>query len=209
MRLKIVGQLSKTRFRVMYQDADIHGFPATFAPLPAFQPVYTLNRAFNVQPDAIDRWALPSLEARVPRERLRHRIVHELFLSAHSRPRGFDLRHGQHSHQSHGVLPGDDAAQSTVPLGWRALSQSGHRGAASDLGSDLQLQRHRGRFLLAHALFILHSPIPMPRACPPPRSAAPSGHGPTISSGPKITRVPRTTRPSSASFTTNSWINSH
>ena len=50
------------RLRVMYQDTDIHGFPATFAPLPAFQPVYTVNRAFNVQPDAMDRWALPSLE---------------------------------------------------------------------------------------------------------------------------------------------------
>jgi len=50
------------RLRVMYQDTDIHGFPATFAPLPAFQPVYTLNRAFDVQPDAMDRWALPSLE---------------------------------------------------------------------------------------------------------------------------------------------------
>ncbi len=61
MRLKIVDSF-EARFRVMYQDADIHGFPATFAPLPAFQPVYTLNRAFNVQPDAIDRWALPSLE---------------------------------------------------------------------------------------------------------------------------------------------------
>ena len=50
------------RLRVMYQDTDMHGFPAAFAPLPAFQPEYTLNRAFDVQPDAIDRWALPSLE---------------------------------------------------------------------------------------------------------------------------------------------------
>jgi iron complex outermembrane recepter protein len=61
MRLKVVDSF-EARFRVMYQDTDIHGFPAAFAPLPAFQPVYTLDRAFNVQPDAIDRWALPSLE---------------------------------------------------------------------------------------------------------------------------------------------------
>jgi outer membrane receptor protein involved in Fe transport len=52
----------EARLRVMYQDTEDHGFPATFAPLPAFQPVYTLNRAFDVQPDAMDRWALPSLD---------------------------------------------------------------------------------------------------------------------------------------------------
>jgi outer membrane receptor protein involved in Fe transport len=52
----------EARFRVMYQNTEDHGFPATFAPLPAFEPQYTLNRAFDVQPDAIDRWALPSLD---------------------------------------------------------------------------------------------------------------------------------------------------
>lgn len=50
------------RLRVMYQDTEYHGFPATFAPLPGFRPVYTLDRAFDVQPDAADRWALPSLD---------------------------------------------------------------------------------------------------------------------------------------------------
>ena len=48
--------------RIMAQEQNDHGFPATFAPLPAFTPVYTLNRAFNVQPKASDRWATPSLE---------------------------------------------------------------------------------------------------------------------------------------------------
>jgi iron complex outermembrane receptor protein len=57
-----VSESFDARLRVLYQDTDYHGFPTTFAPLPAFQPVYTLNRAFDVQPDAIDRWALPSLE---------------------------------------------------------------------------------------------------------------------------------------------------
>jgi len=52
----------EARFRVMYQDSEYHGFPAAFAPLPAFQPDYILNRAFNLQPDARDRWALPSLD---------------------------------------------------------------------------------------------------------------------------------------------------
>jgi iron complex outermembrane recepter protein len=52
----------EARLRVMYQDTDMHGFPATFAPLPSFQPDYTVNRAFDVQPDAMDRWALPSLD---------------------------------------------------------------------------------------------------------------------------------------------------
>ncbi|HVC02567.1 MAG TPA: TonB-dependent receptor [Steroidobacteraceae bacterium] len=50
------------RFRVMFQNTTDHGFPATFAPLPSFTPIYTLNRAFNVQPEAKDDWALPSLD---------------------------------------------------------------------------------------------------------------------------------------------------
>ena len=48
--------------RVMFQNTTDHGFPATFAPLPAFTPDYTLNRAFDVQPRASDVWALPSLD---------------------------------------------------------------------------------------------------------------------------------------------------
>ncbi|MGA3157769.1 MAG: TonB-dependent receptor [Steroidobacteraceae bacterium] len=48
--------------RVMFQDTSYHGFDATYAPLPSFTPVYTLNRAFNVQPEASDDWALPSLD---------------------------------------------------------------------------------------------------------------------------------------------------
>ena len=52
----------RARLRVMYQDTDYHGFPAAFAPLPAFEPDYIIPRAFDVQPDAMDRWALPSLE---------------------------------------------------------------------------------------------------------------------------------------------------
>src|ERR1700691_4054199 len=48
--------------RVMFQNTADHGFPATFAPLPAFTPDYTLNRAYDVQPHASDVWALPSLD---------------------------------------------------------------------------------------------------------------------------------------------------
>jgi outer membrane receptor protein involved in Fe transport len=50
------------KFRVMAQEQYDYGFPATFAPLPSFTPQYTLNRAFNVQPGASDRWVLPSLD---------------------------------------------------------------------------------------------------------------------------------------------------
>jgi iron complex outermembrane receptor protein len=52
----------EARVRVMFQDTTDHGFPAAFAPLPSFTPVYTLGRAFDVQPHASDSWALPSLD---------------------------------------------------------------------------------------------------------------------------------------------------
>ncbi|HEV2284628.1 MAG TPA: TonB-dependent receptor [Steroidobacteraceae bacterium] len=50
------------KLRVLYQDSKDHGFPATFAPLPNFDPVYTMDRAFDVQPYATDVWTLPSLD---------------------------------------------------------------------------------------------------------------------------------------------------
>jgi iron complex outermembrane receptor protein len=50
------------KLRVLFQESQDHGFPATFAPLPGFGPVYTLNRAFNVQPTANDTWTMPSLD---------------------------------------------------------------------------------------------------------------------------------------------------
>jgi outer membrane receptor protein involved in Fe transport len=57
-----LSEAFEARLRLMYQDTDYHGFDAAFAPLPGFQPVYIVPRAFDVQPDAMDRWALPSLE---------------------------------------------------------------------------------------------------------------------------------------------------
>ncbi len=48
----------------MFQDTEDHGFPAAFALLPSFKPVYTLDRAFDVQPYASDTWAMPSLDLR-------------------------------------------------------------------------------------------------------------------------------------------------
>src|SRR5271154_6322675 len=70
--LKMTDDL-EGRLRVLYQNTEDHGFPATFAPLPypneahsppysEYTPQYTVNRDFNVQPDALDRWALPSLD---------------------------------------------------------------------------------------------------------------------------------------------------
>jgi iron complex outermembrane recepter protein len=54
----------EVKLRVLFQDSKDHGFPATFAPLPAFTPDYTLDRAFDVQPYATDSWTLPSLDLR-------------------------------------------------------------------------------------------------------------------------------------------------
>lgn len=48
--------------RFIVQNSADKGFPATFAPLPSFTPVYTLDRAFNVQAHTNDQWALPSLD---------------------------------------------------------------------------------------------------------------------------------------------------
>jgi iron complex outermembrane receptor protein len=50
------------KLRVLFQDSKDHGFPATFAPLPEFTPVYRLDRAFNVQSFASDSWTMPSLD---------------------------------------------------------------------------------------------------------------------------------------------------
>jgi len=59
--LKVTDNFDAT-LRVMFQNTADNGFPATYAPLPAFTPDYTLNRAFDVQPHASDVWALPSLD---------------------------------------------------------------------------------------------------------------------------------------------------
>ncbi|WP_443750420.1 TonB-dependent receptor [Asticcacaulis solisilvae] len=49
-------------FRVMAQRQDDYGFPAAFAPLPAFRPLAQLPRAFDIQPKASDRWFMPSFD---------------------------------------------------------------------------------------------------------------------------------------------------
>jgi outer membrane receptor protein involved in Fe transport len=48
--------------RTLFQGLEFHGFPATFAPLPNFRPVQTLDRLFDIQPRATDRWTLSSLD---------------------------------------------------------------------------------------------------------------------------------------------------
>jgi iron complex outermembrane recepter protein len=48
--------------RLLYQHQYYEGWPAAFAPLPAFRVVsYTLSRSANVQEVSSDRWSLPSL----------------------------------------------------------------------------------------------------------------------------------------------------
>jgi len=50
------------KLRVMFQDSYDKGFPATFAPLPQFEPIYTIDRAFDVQSWASDSWTMPTLD---------------------------------------------------------------------------------------------------------------------------------------------------
>lgn len=58
---KPIDSLSVTA-RVMYQMTEDYGWPAPFAPLPAFRVnALTLNRAANIQEGSSDHWALPSL----------------------------------------------------------------------------------------------------------------------------------------------------
>lgn len=47
--------------RLAYQNQYHDGFPATYAPLPAFRPVFDSARDTGVQPFAHDIWTLPSL----------------------------------------------------------------------------------------------------------------------------------------------------
>jgi iron complex outermembrane receptor protein len=50
------------QLRVLGERQSYNGFPAAFAPLPQFRPLYTLDRAFDVQPSASDEWTLTALE---------------------------------------------------------------------------------------------------------------------------------------------------
>jgi outer membrane receptor protein involved in Fe transport len=59
--LKVTDNFDAT-LRYIMQNSSGHGFPATFAPLPAFTPEYTLDRAFDVQSHTNDQWNLPSLD---------------------------------------------------------------------------------------------------------------------------------------------------
>jgi len=50
------------RLRLLHQQQMDRGFPASFAPLPQFDTLDTLDRAFNVQPHAQDSWTLPTID---------------------------------------------------------------------------------------------------------------------------------------------------
>jgi iron complex outermembrane receptor protein len=108
--LKVTDNFDAT-LRVMFQNSADHGFPATFAPLPAFTPDYTLNRAFDVQPHASDVWALPSLDLNYKGEGWSFVSSSSFFLPPHSGRRGLDLRHAAGLDE---LLPGQRPAQSTL-----------------------------------------------------------------------------------------------
>lgn len=50
------------QWRLLGEQQRYHGFPVAFAPLPQFRPDYTIDRAFNAQPNASDTWTLSALE---------------------------------------------------------------------------------------------------------------------------------------------------
>jgi iron complex outermembrane receptor protein len=50
------------QLRVLGEQQTYNGFAVAFAPLPGFRPVYTNDRAFNVQPSASDEWTLSALD---------------------------------------------------------------------------------------------------------------------------------------------------
>ncbi len=47
--------------RLMYQNTQDYGYPASYAPLPSFTPLGTMDRTNNIQNEATDHWFLPSL----------------------------------------------------------------------------------------------------------------------------------------------------
>jgi iron complex outermembrane receptor protein len=62
MLSRITDNLDVT-IRLMFQQQDDHGWPATWAQLPQFVPAsYRLNRVADVQEIATDSWYLPSLQ---------------------------------------------------------------------------------------------------------------------------------------------------
>jgi outer membrane receptor protein involved in Fe transport len=56
-----VSEALSMAIRFMYQDQHLHGFPASWAPLPAFTPGSLMARTANLQPEVNDTWTLPSL----------------------------------------------------------------------------------------------------------------------------------------------------
>lgn len=47
--------------RLMFQNKHLNGFNASWAPLPTFEPQYSMERRANIQSDMRDSWVLPSL----------------------------------------------------------------------------------------------------------------------------------------------------
>ncbi len=56
------GERLDVQLRLLGEQQTYHGFPAAFAPLPAFRPSYASDRAFNIQPSASDEWTLSALD---------------------------------------------------------------------------------------------------------------------------------------------------
>jgi outer membrane receptor protein involved in Fe transport len=59
--LRLVDGSWDILLRWLAQDTHDHGFPATYAPLPAFKPISTIDHLADVQPTVDDNWTLPIL----------------------------------------------------------------------------------------------------------------------------------------------------
>lgn len=60
--LRVRPELDLT-LRLIVQRQHYHGFPASYAPLPAFEPVPVIEHSADIQPESNDSWSLPSLSA--------------------------------------------------------------------------------------------------------------------------------------------------
>lgn len=60
--LKVTDKFDVT-FRFLDQEQSYYGLPEAFAPLPAFKPVYILNRTTNTQESAYNHFWLASIDA--------------------------------------------------------------------------------------------------------------------------------------------------
>lgn len=58
------GDDTDVTLRLLFQRTHYNGFPASYAPLPAFAPLDVIDHTANIQPESRDDWTLPTLIVR-------------------------------------------------------------------------------------------------------------------------------------------------